>query len=374
MKRLLIFVISVIFFFLFSLLILEVSLRIVDRYAHKFYNPGIVNSGTFVLNPELIYTAKPSNYLEYKTSEFTESVQTNQYGWRDKPIADKGSETIRIIAVGDSFTFGHGIENNEKTYPKRLENYLNQLRPSSKKFEVFNAGQKGYSPDQEYRLITTQLLAHKPDYIIWNFSDPGDLYNLTESGNWPIPALYDIRDDKLVSLDARLNWLYVSSFFLRHVPDFIGRSYIINFLISQSSQINFLSRKPRLSHLELKEWGFKKMVLEVKEVQKLTQANDFKLIVVILPYKEVFMDSDSEYIQAFEAFGEQIKNEGIKIINIRNELKENTSFYANDNGKNNGKILGVQSVEINNLYFKSDYHPNEKGADLFGYIVAKLLL
>ena len=67
-------------------------------------------------------------------------VSLNNDGMRDRnfPI-EKLKNTIRIAAIGDSFTFGAGIKNVNDTYPKVLDRELNLLNRSNK-YEVMNFG------------------------------------------------------------------------------------------------------------------------------------------------------------------------------------------------------------------------------------------
>src|SRR4030095_7722269 len=56
----------------------------------------------------------------FRNSEFTMSVDINSTGQRDRefPLA-KPAGTYRVVVLGDSFTFGHGVAAND-TYAKRL--------------------------------------------------------------------------------------------------------------------------------------------------------------------------------------------------------------------------------------------------------------
>lgn len=81
------------------------------------------------------------------------TIQINSFGIRDKEYSlEKNSSTYRIFILGDSFTFGQGV-NNEEAYPEVLEEKLNALYEGTQ-FEVFNLGVPGLSTDSEYvRLI-----------------------------------------------------------------------------------------------------------------------------------------------------------------------------------------------------------------------------
>jgi lysophospholipase L1-like esterase len=73
----------------------------------------------------------------------------------------KPAGVYRIAALGDSFTFGMGVE-EEDTWPRRLESELAGWRST----EVINFGIMGYDTTQEARLLETRVLAFQPDLIV----------------------------------------------------------------------------------------------------------------------------------------------------------------------------------------------------------------
>jgi len=104
-----------------------------------------------------------SNFAE----EYTIHYDINSRGFRDREYnLTKCAGCYRIIAVGDSFTDGMGVEEND-SFPKLLEAKLN-------KTEVINAGLPSNSAVLEYLEIKYNLTKLKPDMIMLNF-DIGDV-------------------------------------------------------------------------------------------------------------------------------------------------------------------------------------------------------
>ena len=96
-------------------------------------------------------------------------IQYNRDGFRDREYTlSKPSGKFRILAVGDSQTFGHGIERLEDTFPKRLETLLNQgmERP---KFEVLNFARPGWNTVDQLQYIYKKGFLYQPDLILLNF-------------------------------------------------------------------------------------------------------------------------------------------------------------------------------------------------------------
>ena len=77
---------------------------------------------------------------------------------------EKAPGVFRIIAVGDSFTFG-GKMHFDDSFSKRLERMLN-LNEHQRKVEVLNWGISGYSTVQEAELVQQAMERYNPDLII----------------------------------------------------------------------------------------------------------------------------------------------------------------------------------------------------------------
>jgi len=96
-------------------------------------------------------------------------IQYNRDGFRDREYSTiKPRGKFRILAVGDSQTFGHGIERLEDTFPKLLEKQLNQgmERP---KFEVLSFARPGWSTVEQLQFIYKKGFLYQPDLILLNF-------------------------------------------------------------------------------------------------------------------------------------------------------------------------------------------------------------
>lgn len=86
----------------------------------------------------------------------------NSRGCRDIEFsAEKPDGVFRILALGDSFTFGMGVE-SEATYPKQLEQIL---RGKGYSVEVINCAVIGYDMWQYTVALEEKVLAYHPDLI-----------------------------------------------------------------------------------------------------------------------------------------------------------------------------------------------------------------
>lgn len=91
-------------------------------------------------------------------------IRINSIGIRGMECTmEKGIGVYRIFVVGDSFTFGSGV-GNEETFPAVLKGLLNDERAGTH-FEVLNLGIPGASTDIEYTRLT-RYLDYSPDLVI----------------------------------------------------------------------------------------------------------------------------------------------------------------------------------------------------------------
>lgn len=162
------FLVIVIFFFVF--LLLEVLFRIT-----KAVPVSIVNETIF---PHTLGDYKPSQELisDYILPHY---VKINSLGLRGEEIAvKKPNNVFRILVLGDSFTFGSRVDNNE-TYSYLLEEDLNSHFDEKPKIEVINAGHSAYSTREEYEYFMERGIHLDPDMVIISWF-PNDIRELSK--------------------------------------------------------------------------------------------------------------------------------------------------------------------------------------------------
>jgi len=105
-------------------------------------------------------------------------VRINSHGFRDYEYSiEKSNNTFRIIVLGDSHTFGEGVELND-TYSKKLEKMLND-RSKDVSYEVLNFGVGGYNMLEKVEFFKEKGLKFNPNLIIIQFNSD-DIVNWTE--------------------------------------------------------------------------------------------------------------------------------------------------------------------------------------------------
>lgn len=113
--------------------------------------------------PPFRYLMPPGSRISYTTCEFHCVTSINSLGMRDREVdLAKKERCFRILALGDSFTHGWGVE-AEQSWPKVLEQ---QLQQSGCNVEVVNAGAAGIGTEAYADIAEEFIPAMKPDLVI----------------------------------------------------------------------------------------------------------------------------------------------------------------------------------------------------------------
>lgn len=92
----------------------------------------------------------------------------------------QSSQTFNILCLGDSFTYGWGIERSQ-TYPKQLERILNTNNRYYMQFKVFNLGVPGSNSSQLLKYAEDILIKYKNVDMIIILTGANDAWNLADS-------------------------------------------------------------------------------------------------------------------------------------------------------------------------------------------------
>jgi lysophospholipase L1-like esterase len=99
--------------------------------------------------------------------------RTNSQGVRGPDYSPKPPRgTFRIAVVGDSYTMGQGVEEQD-TYPAVVESLLN-AREDGRRYEVINLGVAGLAIQHSMRRLERVGLGYQPHLIVYGFT-PNDI-------------------------------------------------------------------------------------------------------------------------------------------------------------------------------------------------------
>jgi lysophospholipase L1-like esterase len=278
-------------------------------------------------------------------------VAFNGFGYRDAERSPQPAPgTVRILALGDSVTFGMGVA-QDRTYPKQTEVLLNNAasRPQGAPVEVLNLGMPGYNTLHQLALLRELGLGLKPDVVVVGF-----LYNDIELSS-------SQKEEGVVKETTQPSAA-------RRVKSSINASWL--WLKQHSLFAAWLS--PRLANA-LRPLGVKGMgqVGEVKdqyvdsnpnwrrmqeallEMKRLTAERNIELVVMIIPAMANFTDATypiKEYHQAVAGF---CRSSGIKVLDLL------PAFWGGD-----GTQYWISAT---------DGHPNAQGQQIIAQALAGYL-
>ena len=133
--------------------------------------------GMFVAHrePGLVF---PSNArYHFQTPEFSFNLEINSLGFRDREFSIRRTAKTRILALGDSFTYGWGVEASQ-SWPKLVES---NLRATGHDVEIANLGKPGGSPRNYADIAEKATPALKPDLLIIVVLQGDDLAQMEQS-------------------------------------------------------------------------------------------------------------------------------------------------------------------------------------------------
>jgi lysophospholipase L1-like esterase len=142
------------FSLVFSLLVAELAVRLVRPQAVMTVSRGLYQPDA----PRRYRIAPGFRGRITNQAEFDTEVATNQAGLRGAELGPKPPGGLRILAIGDSFTFGVGAR-QEETWPVRLERRM----PNA---QVLNAGAPGFGVPDEVAWFETYGVALHPEVVV----------------------------------------------------------------------------------------------------------------------------------------------------------------------------------------------------------------
>ena len=161
------------FSLLFCLALLEFGgrWRVAAKNRDLMISPHLTWSEVQEYDPDLMWRLRPNLKVAFQRiamggEERDSYINTNSLSLRNPEITPKG-DRVRILAIGDSTTFGAGV-NDEETWPARLQAVLDPA--NSGRIEVINAGVSGYSAYQGLRYLELHGMALEPDIVITVFA------------------------------------------------------------------------------------------------------------------------------------------------------------------------------------------------------------
>lgn len=312
-------------------------------------------------DPELLLKLKPNLSMNiYGHPEFNFMVRTNQHGLRDDDFLD----SMDIAAIGDSFTFGFGVEADE-SWPEQIEQVSG--------LDVANLGWAGWSSHVYPVTIRRFAIPLETKIWIWGFF-----------GN-DLPESAGAESFLISGVDDYLSWNQVGRYRAQDLP-FPWNLRTLQFVAALSDPELFLlpgsgdklyegadftmrygnyawdttnPNKPEVQRgWELTEQAF-------LQAKALADKHDAYLVVLYIPPREhvywpylepLAIDLDVEQLDTVEAqLAELCDRYGISYLNLLPEFR-------------------ARALDGEMLYFPQDGHWNARGHALAGQLIYDYLL
>lgn len=168
----------------------------------------VPKTSLFVEDSELGWRMKP--HAEGEWGEVR--VATNARGLRGPDVAyPKPPGVVRVLFLGDSVTFGYGIERTEDVFPFRAgRQWASAL---AAEVEIVDAAVGGYSPWQERIFLQREGVRYAPDLLVVGFvlNDVTEKLTLVRFGGsgrgWQLAQTAQSALDRWLSASALATWL-----------------------------------------------------------------------------------------------------------------------------------------------------------------------
>lgn len=288
-------------------------------------------------DPLLLWRLRPN--LDHVVWDFT-VVSTNSHHLRSKHLIDKKkADTVRIVCLGDSVTFGYRVptvwpdrpdeyHREWLPYPMLLENAL-RTENQSRNIEVISMAVPGYTSHQGLAWLRREIETLKPDL-------------LTVSFGWNDVSLSNAPDRSTMNT----SWYATAT---RHLVDSSQAfAHATRWLRSFRTQGDAAVKPaPRVSEDEY--------IQNMMAIVELAQKNNARLIMIAAPYRDLVTNPP----------------EGERVVRYRNSLKSAA------------QTLQIPFMEIfeltesaypaNEGWFGELIHPNHMGHRLLTSELLKLI-
>lgn len=166
----------------------------------------IMSSRAYAPDPPGRYGLRPG-YRGRMTNraEFDNEVVISSAGMRERELGPKAPGRRRVLFLGDSFTFGVGVEDHQ-TFPRRVES---TLRVRGLDIEAVNAGVPGFGTVDEATWLELHGSAVDPDAIVLAVFLGNDIQNAEPS--YLARRIDDDQGDIAGETHDVRTWLYYNS-------------------------------------------------------------------------------------------------------------------------------------------------------------------
>ena len=195
--------------------------------------------------------------------------RTNARGLRDRDRSEKGAGTRRVLVIGDSYTWGYAVA-EEEAYPQVAERLLQERGHPD--IEVINGAVPDYNSRQERALLERLMPAYEPDAVVLGY------------------VMNDAEPSTALPTPPEETYRHANSWFLAELAEVANRHLFKRRVLETNKDTvsgayldGFAERSPK--------WQDSKQA--IREMRDLCAAARIPFVVVILP--DFTQDFDGRY-------------------------------------------------------------------------------
>ncbi len=237
--------------------------------------PGL--NETMLFDPVLFWKLRPGldsfrvqGRMKDRRVDF--EVTTNSLGLRSPEVRER-KRGFRVLAVGNSCTFGLGVDDSQ-TWPARLREEMSRTLGDG--VEVINAGVPGYSSYQGLKYLEGAGFDLKPDLVIATFG-------FNDSDVWG--SRTDAETGRLLRMGTVRSVLGKSRFY-RLLTDLLRRSGAV--AGGKTVEGDRRGKEPRVTPEEFEE--------NLRAIHEVCAARGVPVIFLIWPYRNQVRKGDAQLI------------------------------------------------------------------------------
>ena len=244
------------------------------------------------------YSVPSHSGLLFRESWESKFGNLNTLGHRDHKFAVvKPHDTFRILAIGDSFTYGEGIKQINDIYTEILESKLNDNNGTIQ-YEVLNVAQRGWNVKEYLSVLKDKGLSYQPDLVMIGF-----FMNDIEKDKSKRPKLCIIIPEFLHRKLSKYSYLYWHAFC--RYKDLKDTGKWVEYLHAYASP-------------ESNDW--KRFVSYWLDILSLCKINEIKTLVLILPHNSN-LDDSHPFLYVYRNVEDLSKDNGADVLNLFPALK-----------------------------------------------------
>jgi hypothetical protein len=254
-----------------------VALVVLELTARVFHlGPSLdTQYGGNVPDPFIPYRRRPLTRVTGRSDDFAFDYQHNSAGFRDGEHApEKPPGVFRIVALGDSFTYGVGAPFDD-TYLARVERLLNERPGRTRQVEVIKLGLPRYFPEAERLVLEHDGLPYHPDLIMVAFL-PNDIVDTYEG-----LEVIRVRQDGFLSSQGLEHLGAVAVWLSRHSR--VIRSLLVHVAAFVRERTHPVHGQDIYRDGGFHEPDWRKVESEFERMQELARQNGADFVIVSIP-------------------------------------------------------------------------------------------